>query len=471
MTSERLEVQRTIPADPETIFGLLCDPHGHVAVDSSGMLMDATGEPVSAVGDSFVVHMDREALNDYPMGRYDVTVTIASFVRDREISWTILGQNRPQIGHVYGYVLEPVDDGTLVTSYYDWSSIDPVWREAGIFPVISEGALRATLGILARTVAGSTRRAEAAGQPSALSPQPSGIGWKARTSTGWAHASLAWAANAVAASISGAVRIQQPPICSLVSAKGPSVLRTAPSRTRTTVAVAGGSRPPANTQLPAASNPSLKRRPAGASAAPLRRTGPPHLRRRAPTTGTASSELSLPRPATCRLGSYTIGSAKIDSRLRKTIAGSPTGVAVDPVGVRSCTWRRAGTMPSWLQEGRDEMKRYLLSIYQPDGDLPPPERLQTVMADVDAVRRELEAAGAWVFGGGLHAPSTASTLRLKDGDILTLDGPLAEGKEHLGGFAVIKAPDLDAALEWGRKYARATTLPIEVRPFQGEAEE
>jgi hypothetical protein len=152
MTSERLEVQRTITADPATIFRLLCDPQGHVAIDSSGMLMDATGEPVTAVGDSFVVHMDREALNDYPMGRYDVTVTIVTLVPDREIAWTVLGQIRPPIGQVYGYVLEPVEDGTLATSYYDWSNSDPVWKEAGIFPVISEGALRATLGILARTV-------------------------------------------------------------------------------------------------------------------------------------------------------------------------------------------------------------------------------------------------------------------------------------------------------------------------------
>ena len=153
MTSERLEVQRTIPADAEKIFRVLCDPQGHVSIDSSGMLQDATGDPVSAVGDTFVVHMDREALNDYPMGLYDVTVTITTLVPDREIAWTILGQIKPQIGHVYGYQLEPVDDGTLVTSYYDWSSIDPAWKEAGIFPVLSEGALRATLGILARTVA------------------------------------------------------------------------------------------------------------------------------------------------------------------------------------------------------------------------------------------------------------------------------------------------------------------------------
>jgi Polyketide cyclase / dehydrase and lipid transport len=154
MTSERIEVQRTIPAEPAAIFEILRDPQGHVAIDSSGMLMSAEGQPVNAVGDSFVVHMDRAALNDYPeLGRYDVTVTISAFEPGREIAWTILGQIRPQIGHVYGYRLEPVADGTLVTSYYDWSNIDPKWREAGIFPVISEGALRATLGILARTVA------------------------------------------------------------------------------------------------------------------------------------------------------------------------------------------------------------------------------------------------------------------------------------------------------------------------------
>jgi hypothetical protein len=155
MTNERLEVQRTIGADPATIFRMLCDPQGHVTIDSSGMLMDATGDPVTAVGDQFVVHMDREALNDYPMGLYDVTVTITAFEPDREIAWTILGQIKPQIGHVYGYTLEPVEDGTLVTSYYDWSGIDEAWKEANIFPVIPESALRATLGILARSV---TRR-------------------------------------------------------------------------------------------------------------------------------------------------------------------------------------------------------------------------------------------------------------------------------------------------------------------------
>jgi hypothetical protein len=151
-TIERFEVQRTIPAEPAVIFAVLCDPEGHVSIDSSGMLMSATGEPVKAVGDTFVVHMDREALNDYPLGLYDVTVSITAFEQDREIAWTILGQLRPQIGHVYGYRLEPVEGGTLATSYYDWSTIDPVWKEAGIFPILSEGALRATLGILDRTL-------------------------------------------------------------------------------------------------------------------------------------------------------------------------------------------------------------------------------------------------------------------------------------------------------------------------------
>ena len=147
-----IEVQRTIAASPADVFALLCDPQGHVAIDASGMLQDADGEPVTAAGDSFVVHMDREALNDFPMGKYDVTVNITAFEQDRLISWTILGQIKPQIGHVYGYRLEPEGEGTLVTSFYDWSDIDEKWREAGIFPVISESALRGTLGILDRTV-------------------------------------------------------------------------------------------------------------------------------------------------------------------------------------------------------------------------------------------------------------------------------------------------------------------------------
>ena len=149
--TERIEVQRAVAAEPATIFRLLTDPDGHVAIDSSGMLMGASGQPVGAVGDTFVVHMDREALNDYPLGLYDVSVTIVRYDQDREIAWTVEGQLN--LGHVYGYRLEPIEAGTLVTSYYDWSAVDQAWKDGGVFPVIPEAALRATLGILARTVA------------------------------------------------------------------------------------------------------------------------------------------------------------------------------------------------------------------------------------------------------------------------------------------------------------------------------
>jgi hypothetical protein len=117
------------------------------------------------------------------------------------------------------------------------------------------------------------------------------------------------------------------------------------------------------------------------------------------------------------------------------------------------------------------MKQYLLSVYQPDGPAPPPEQLERISRDLDAVNRELKAAGAWVFAGGLHPPSTATVVRARGGEVLITDGPFAEGKEHIGGFTIVKAPNLDAALAWARKLTRATTLPIEVRPFQGEAED
>ena len=152
MTTDRIEAQRTIHAEPSAIFALLCDPAGHVSIDSSGMLMRATGSPVTGVGQSFIVHMDREALGEYPLGLYDGEVVITPFEQDAEIAWTVVGQLKPDIGHVYGYRIEPSADGSIVTSYYDWSTIDPVWREAEIFPIMSQVALRATLGILARTV-------------------------------------------------------------------------------------------------------------------------------------------------------------------------------------------------------------------------------------------------------------------------------------------------------------------------------
>lgn len=115
--------------------------------------MGATGQPATAVGDEFVVHMDRESLNDFPLGRYDVTVQISTFDQDREIAWKILGLIRPQIGHVYGYRIEPNDDGgSVVTSYCDWSDIDPEWRGKLPFPIVPESSLRNSLGLLARRV-------------------------------------------------------------------------------------------------------------------------------------------------------------------------------------------------------------------------------------------------------------------------------------------------------------------------------
>jgi len=112
------------------------------------------------------------------------------------------------------------------------------------------------------------------------------------------------------------------------------------------------------------------------------------------------------------------------------------------------------------------MTTYLLSIYQPDGPIPPADVLSRIMSEIEEINRDLRATGSWVFAGGLHAPSTATVVRVKDGETLMTDGPFVEGKEHIGGFTVIKAPHLDAAIGWAQRFARATSLPIEVRPLQ-----
>ncbi len=114
------------------------------------------------------------------------------------------------------------------------------------------------------------------------------------------------------------------------------------------------------------------------------------------------------------------------------------------------------------------MQHYLLSIYQPDGPMPAPEIMARIGHDLAVLRDELQAAGAWVFAEALHPPSTATVVRVQGGEVLMTDGPFVEGKEHLGGFNIVAAPDLDAALVWGRKLAQATTLPVEVRPFRGD---
>lgn len=112
------------------------------------------------------------------------------------------------------------------------------------------------------------------------------------------------------------------------------------------------------------------------------------------------------------------------------------------------------------------MKQYLLSVCYPAGGTPPaPEALQRIMRDVHAIQRDMQSAGAWVFSGGLHPANTATVLRQQGGGIVTTDGPFIESKEQIGGITIIQAPDLDAALGWGRKLAQAIGVPIEVRPF------
>jgi len=113
------------------------------------------------------------------------------------------------------------------------------------------------------------------------------------------------------------------------------------------------------------------------------------------------------------------------------------------------------------------MTQYLLSVYDTPGAVPP-EQLEDTYRDVDVLNEELKAAGAWVFAGGLHPPSTATVVRVKDGEVLTTDGPYPEGAEHIGGFWIIDAADLDAALAWARKATVACANPVEVRPFQDE---
>ena len=117
------------------------------------------------------------------------------------------------------------------------------------------------------------------------------------------------------------------------------------------------------------------------------------------------------------------------------------------------------------------MKRYLLSIYQPDGDPPPPQILDPILRNLAALNSEIQAAGAWVFAAGLHPASTATVLKAKGGEVLMTDGPFTEGKEHLGGFTVIKCADLDEALVWARRMAAVLEpLSVEVRPLQGEVD-
>ena len=153
--SERLEATRVVPHSPADVFSLITDPQGQVEIDSTGMLMSAEGAPVSAVDDTFLVHMDRSALGDIPdLHLYDVTVVVTAYEQDRALEWTIQSGPRPPMAHRYGYVLRPAEGdteaGTEVTTYYDWSRVDPESKPR--YPVIGEHAIGATLGILERTL-------------------------------------------------------------------------------------------------------------------------------------------------------------------------------------------------------------------------------------------------------------------------------------------------------------------------------
>ena len=110
------------------------------------------------------------------------------------------------------------------------------------------------------------------------------------------------------------------------------------------------------------------------------------------------------------------------------------------------------------------MTRYLLNMWQPAGVRPPDELLVEVMTKLNALTDDIKGAGQWVFNGALHGPEASTVVR---GDDLVTDGPYAEGKEFIGGFWIVDAPDLDAALEWARRSTEITGLPVEVRPFAG----
>lgn len=117
------------------------------------------------------------------------------------------------------------------------------------------------------------------------------------------------------------------------------------------------------------------------------------------------------------------------------------------------------------------MSQYLLSVYYVDGEEQPSDDvIQEMYADVDAVNTKMQEAGAWVFGGGLHTPDTATVVRSENGEVLTTDGPFPEAKEQIGGFWIIEAADLDEALDWAAQATVACRGPVEVRPFQDEPE-
>lgn len=152
--SQRISVERVIDGTPAEIYAVVTDPAAHVQIDGSGMLV-ATPEsrPVSAVGDTFTMEMDRAPLGDLPMGRYAVVNTITAIEPDRLVEWAVGGEGRTPIGHVYGFLIEPVTEGTTrVTSYCDWSGLHPKLVGKITFPVVPAAMMEQTLERLARLI-------------------------------------------------------------------------------------------------------------------------------------------------------------------------------------------------------------------------------------------------------------------------------------------------------------------------------
>ncbi len=154
MSDQRVEAIRTIAAPADRIFAIVADPRGQVRIDGSGMLVAAVdAQPLTGVGETFAMDMDREPLGDLPMGRYAVLNTVTRFEPGVIVEWNVAANGRRPVGHVYGYHLDPLDaDRTRVTSYCDWSGLNPKLREHVRFPVVPLSMLEATLERLERLV-------------------------------------------------------------------------------------------------------------------------------------------------------------------------------------------------------------------------------------------------------------------------------------------------------------------------------
>jgi len=155
LTDSRLSVTRRVPASAARVFAVVSDPKGHVDIDGSGMLVTAPdAKPLQQVGDTFAMDMDREPLGDVPLGKYKVLNTVTKIVPDVEIQWNVGSAEHRPIGHVYGYLLEPVGDNeTQVTNYCDWSDVSDKWRARISWPVVPASMMSKSLDRLAQVVA------------------------------------------------------------------------------------------------------------------------------------------------------------------------------------------------------------------------------------------------------------------------------------------------------------------------------